>query len=301
MKTKLRSPSSIVAALLAALVPLSTLQFQPACAQTADHFNPVARGSVISLAVQADGKILVGGNFTTLGGQTRTNIGRLNADGTLDSAFNPGGNGYVYTLALQADGKILAGGAFSSLGGQARSDIGRLNNSEPVTQSLAYDGSTITWLRGGTSPEVWRTTFDFSTDGADWVNLGAGARIAGGWQLTSVSLPSATGTIRARGYVTGGQNNGSSWFVESDLQLPGVVGTPPVILVNDPSFGFSSNRFGFKFSGTAGQVVMVETSTDLESWTPVATNSLGATPVYFSDPYSGSFPRRFYRLRTPAP
>jgi len=34
--------------------------------------------------VQADGKILVGGDFTTLGGQTRNRIGRLNTDGTLD-------------------------------------------------------------------------------------------------------------------------------------------------------------------------------------------------------------------------
>jgi len=155
----------------------------------------------------------------------------------------------------------------------------------------------ITWLRGGASPEVWHTTFDFSTGGTNWTSLGAGARTAGGWQLTSVSLPSASGTIRARGYVTGGEYNGSSWFVETQL----VVGPPPVILVNDPSFGFSSNRFGFKLSGSAGQVVIVEASTDLTSWTPMATNTLGATPVYFSDPYSGNFPQRFYRLRSSAP
>ena len=53
-------------------------------------FNPGANNGVDSLAVQADGKILVGGVFTTLGGQPRSYIGRLNADGTLDSGFNPG-------------------------------------------------------------------------------------------------------------------------------------------------------------------------------------------------------------------
>ena len=42
-----------------------------------DDFNPGANGSVYSLAVQADGRILVGGGFTTLGGQSRTNLGRL--------------------------------------------------------------------------------------------------------------------------------------------------------------------------------------------------------------------------------
>ena len=108
--------------------------------------------------------------------------------------------------------------------------------------------------------------------------------------MTSVSLPSPNGTIRARGYLT-------TWFVETHL----VVGLPPVILVNDPSFAFTSNRFGFEFSGTAGQVVIVETSTNLASWTPVATNTLGATPVYFSEPYSGNFPQRFYRLQSATP
>src|SRR2546427_688361 len=75
-----------------------------------DSFNPGTGGSypnVYSLAVQADGKILVGGGFAMLGGQSRTNIGRLNADGTLETSFNPGVGGvaypYVYSLAVQAD------------------------------------------------------------------------------------------------------------------------------------------------------------------------------------------------------
>src|SRR6266851_1591525 len=96
-----------------------------------DSFNPGAGGvtypNVSSLAVQADGKILVGGDFTTLGGQSRLCIGRLNADGTLDTSFNPGADYLVNSLAVQADGKILAGGSFTTLGGQSRNFIGRLN------------------------------------------------------------------------------------------------------------------------------------------------------------------------------
>jgi len=52
-------------------------------------FNPGLVG-VRSLAVQADGKILIGGWFTSLGGRPCTNIARLNANGTLDTGFNPG-------------------------------------------------------------------------------------------------------------------------------------------------------------------------------------------------------------------
>ena len=80
-------------------------------------FDPGANGTIFDLAVQADGKILVVGDFTTLGGggtgnALRNKIGRLNADGTLDTSFNPGANAFVLTVALQADGKILVGGGF---------------------------------------------------------------------------------------------------------------------------------------------------------------------------------------------
>ncbi len=179
-------------------------------------FNPGANNAVYSLAIQADGKILAVGGFTTLGGQPRNGVARLNADGTLDSGFNPAANGSVSSLAIQADGKILVGGGFTTLGGQPRNNLARLNNTEAATQSLSHEGSTITWLRGGTSPEVWRTTFEHSVDGLAWSMLGGGARIPGGWQLTNVSLPS-TGTLRARGFVSGGVYDGSGWFVEDYL------------------------------------------------------------------------------------
>src|SRR5260370_9108458 len=85
----------------------------------------VAPASVYSLAFQADGKILVGGNFSALGGQSRTNIGRLNASGTLNTSFNPGADNYVWSQTLQADGKILVGGSFTNLRGHSRNHIGR--------------------------------------------------------------------------------------------------------------------------------------------------------------------------------
>jgi uncharacterized delta-60 repeat protein len=92
-----------------------------------DAFNPGANSPVHAPVVQADGKILAGGIFTTLGGQSRSRIARLNSDGTLDNTFNPGADAWVYSLAMQADGKILVGGGFTALGGQTRNRIGRLN------------------------------------------------------------------------------------------------------------------------------------------------------------------------------
>ena len=86
----------------------------------ADSFDPNANGYVLSIAVQADGKILAGGVFTSIGGQTRNYIARLDATTGLADSFDPNANGFVDSIAVQADGKILAGGDFSSIGGQTR-------------------------------------------------------------------------------------------------------------------------------------------------------------------------------------
>jgi uncharacterized delta-60 repeat protein len=87
--------------------------------------------NVYSLGLQPDGRILVGGNFGQVNGESRNGIARLNADGTLDAAFNPGkGTGYyrdVYSVAVQVDGKIILGGNFRKVDGHDRADLARLH------------------------------------------------------------------------------------------------------------------------------------------------------------------------------
>ena len=176
--------------------------------------------------IQTDGRILVSGAFTTLGGLSRGFIGRLNADGSLDLTLNrlPTARSAIL-WRIQGDGKFLVGGTFSQLNGLARTNIGRLSNTDPAVQSLTFDGSTITWLRSGTGPEVWRTTFEQSTDGVTWTMLGAGQRSSGGWQLGGLSLGSYR-NLRARGYVTGSQDNVSSWPVELVIGAPVLASQP---------------------------------------------------------------------------
>ena len=81
----------------------------------ADSFDPNADDIVLSIAVQADGKILAGGFFTSIGGQTRNYIARLDATTGLADSFDPNANNPVHSIAVQADGKILAGGDFTTL------------------------------------------------------------------------------------------------------------------------------------------------------------------------------------------
>src|SRR5207249_2373247 len=82
-------------------------------------FNPNADNTVYSIAVQTDGKVLVGGLFANIGGQTRNRIARLVATTGQTDSFNPNASSDVYTIAIQTDGKILVGGQFTNIGGQA--------------------------------------------------------------------------------------------------------------------------------------------------------------------------------------
>src|SRR5207245_1536632 len=70
---------------------------------TLDAFNPNANVTVDAIAVQADGKILAGGAFSNIGGQTRHYIARLDATTGLADSFDPNADNQVYTIAVQAD------------------------------------------------------------------------------------------------------------------------------------------------------------------------------------------------------
>ncbi len=86
-----------------------------------------ANAQVNSIALLSDGRILIGGNFTTYNGIARAGIARLDANGNLDPAFDPGaGTTYIYAMAVQVDGKILIGGGFSTYNNIPRAGIARL-------------------------------------------------------------------------------------------------------------------------------------------------------------------------------
>jgi uncharacterized delta-60 repeat protein len=180
---------------------------------------------VYAVSQQADGKVLIGGQFTSVNGTPRNHIARLNADGNLDSGFDPGtgASSFVYAVSQQADGKVLIGGAFTSVDSIPRNNIARLVTDEAALQTLAAsdDGSSIQWLRGGASPTLARTTFEFSSSlVGGWTIFGEGQRIAGGWQLQGPTLPMGTlSYLRARGYYSGGVYNGSGSVTESIRQF----------------------------------------------------------------------------------
>ena len=96
--------------------------------------------NINSIAIQSNGKILVGGNFTSYNGTSANKIIRLNTDGSVDTSFvyGTGFDNAVYSIAIQSDGKILVGGDFSSYNGTSANYIIRLNSDGSIDTSFVY-------------------------------------------------------------------------------------------------------------------------------------------------------------------
>ncbi|MBP1750267.1 MAG: hypothetical protein H6Q52_2806 [Deltaproteobacteria bacterium] len=168
-----------------------------------DGFDPNANYTVLSIVPQKDnGKILIGGWFTTIGGVTRNRIARLNADGSLDTTFNPNASDRVWYIALQADGKMVIGGDFTTIGGVTRNRIARLNadgsldttfnpnvNDSVDSIALQEDGKVLiggkfTSVGGVTRNNIARLNADGSLDTA-WSSGAFSTTSAGEKETTS--------------------------------------------------------------------------------------------------------------------
>ena len=125
---------------------------------TGSFFNNTVR----TFATQSDGKILVGGDFTTYNNISQSYIARLDTTGNLDTSFSASLNGPVYKIVIQPNitgsvplGGWSAGGAMSvarySLAGAGTQNaalaFGGLNPPTIYTCTEAYNGST--WSTGG--------------------------------------------------------------------------------------------------------------------------------------------------------
>ncbi len=103
-------------------------------------FNPGngANGPIFAVVQQTDGRIVIGGDFTTFDGVDCSRVARLNRNGSLDTSFNSGtgANAAVRALALQPDGQIIIGGLFTNYNGVALNSVARLNQDGSVDSTF---------------------------------------------------------------------------------------------------------------------------------------------------------------------
>ncbi len=138
-------------------------------------------GNVHCLAIDSNGKLLVGGDFQNFNGTQAPLFIRLNPDGSIDNSFVLG-TGFtgtaVYAIGIDSNDKILLGGSFSNYKGSAVQNLVRLSSAGTIDAtfitSTATDGAILTILveandgmylggeftsfKGSSSPRIVRLT-----------------------------------------------------------------------------------------------------------------------------------------------
>jgi uncharacterized delta-60 repeat protein len=103
-------------------------------------FNPGSGPNdiVTCIAVRTNGQVLIGGLFTSISGESRTRVARLNANGSLDASFTPfqGPDGHVWAIAPDDAGKVVIGGSFNSVNSIQRNYFARLRADGSLDLSL---------------------------------------------------------------------------------------------------------------------------------------------------------------------
>jgi len=196
--------------------------FQPQLTQLGGY-----PGTVLALALRADGKLLVAGGFDAIDGVARTNIARLAADGSVDGDWEvqPYLSPFVGSLALQTDGKLLLGGDFAGIGGRVRDNLARIATPEAALQSLQVvvpgnGAGVVTWARSGAAPELAQPPLLLSsTDGTNFTAEGTMQYHDGIWRFDDfVPPPNRNFWLRTQARASSGRFNGSSGMVQSTRQ-----------------------------------------------------------------------------------
>lgn len=144
---------------LSAALSLVFMLPQAAYASVSAVADDTARvnGTVYAVAQVGD-RTIIGGDFTTVGGQPRNHVAAIRANGTVDPTFNPDVDGIVHAVAGSADGStIYIGGTFTTAGGAPHANLAAV---DAVTGAALPSWSSDT---SGDAPDVLALTVSGST------------------------------------------------------------------------------------------------------------------------------------------
>ena len=240
-------------------------------------FNPGtgANNIIYTTCGQVDGKVIIGGNFTSYDGTARNYFARLNSNGTLDLTFNigTGANNTIYTSAIQSDGYIIIGGAFTSYNGIGRNRVARIIG-ECITPSVT---STTAAAICGVGSATLNATASAGVATLNWYSAASGGTLLG--TGTSFTTPSISNNTTY--YVEAG-NTGCTSLIRTAVTA--TVNSIPTITVNSGTI-CSGQSFTVTPSGASTYTIQggsaIKTPTSTTTYTVIGTNSVGCVSSTF--------------------
>lgn len=150
---------------------------------------------VDAVVIQPDGKIVIGGNFTTVNGVSRNRVARLLRNGSLDPSFNPGAgaDGMVWALALDGNGNVIVGGDFETFDGVPRSRLARLKPDGGLDPAFNPSAGTDFAITATAVQADGRILIGGSFRNANGVARTGIARLDSGGNLDAAFNPALTG------------------------------------------------------------------------------------------------------------
>jgi uncharacterized delta-60 repeat protein len=245
-------------------------------------------GAVNAVAIQSDGKILCGGDFTQYKGTSRNRLVRLNTDGSLDTTFSigTGFSATVWGITIQSDDKILVCGAFTAYSGVSESRITRLNTNGSVDTTFV-------------TPTINDIVYDMSiqSDGkivavGDFTQVSGVARTSIVRFLTGGTLDStfSAGTVSAGAYAVIAQSDGKIMVGGTFATVSGTSSPKIVRLLSggtiDTSFSVGN---GFRLNGSSSGAFVVDI-------TPTQNGKYFISGIF--DEYSGASANAMVRLNS---
>ncbi len=258
-------------------------------------FRTATVGSVNALAIDRD-TILAGGDFVSVGGQARTNLAAIGANGTVES-WSPNPNNIVYAVAVSSN-TVYAGGTFTTIGTVLRNRIAAVDR----TTGLGI----LTWNpdASGTTPRVNTLAIEgpvvyvggqFNIIGGTFRTNGAAILLSNGqaaaWQPRFGAMVRSL-VVAEAGVFAGGDFLSVAGKPHSYFAV--FTAGPEIIL---ESLAVTAGHFGFQVRSGQGTQVVIQRTAGLETpnWIPISTNTVTGSPIVFSDPEFLSPDRRFYR------
>ena len=241
---------------------------------------------VDAIAIQPDGKVIVGGNFNTPSGFGT--LVRLNADGSIDGTFS-GDHGpilYVKNITLLANGQILVAGVANS---SSEGFVRRLNANGSIDTSFqapAFSGWVETITADGNGGYVVGGTF-----AGGLAHLTANGALDSTWNISTDGAVKALALDGNDAILVGGAFRTIGNVSQSNIARINLITKSHVAATN------AGGRFLARLQGDAGKTYEIESSSDLKSWAFFGTTTATEAGIAIADTIAATRKHRFFRAR----